>query len=119
MLSIFSLIIYLIGSVQSSWVLVDFYWHRDDYTQQYCHFIDQGITQCRASCYLDDLMDDQQNETSGTKIILIQKIQVVEIASEEYIDTTAHYLFYKQANRYIADYYQFDFHQLIFHPPKA
>lgn len=117
--SISLILIYFVGSFQSSWVLVDFYWNRDDYTQKYCQVLDQGITQCHASCYLEELLKEEHNDSSEAKIISTQKIKVVEISSNQDINFQTLIKFNNHLKEYLSDQYQFDILHFIFHPPKA
>jgi len=107
------------GLFQSSWILVDFYWNRDDYTQRYCQFLDEGITQCRASCYLDDLLEQRQNETSDTNILSTQKVKIIEFANADEINIHILSNIHDRLNGHKSDQYHYDYHQFIFHPPKA
>lgn len=118
-LSIFFVGIYLLGSMQSSWVLLDFYWNRDDYTQNYCINLDAGITQCRASCYLDKLLEEERENEGSAQIALVKKLESVEfpqswIKAEAEIEVpqNTHAAFYR-------NFYHFDFTDIIFHPPKS
>lgn len=113
------LAVYLIGTVQSSWILVDFYWNRDDYTLKYCQFLDQGITQCRASCYLGELLDEMQDEEPPTKITLTEKVTLAQLACKENITLTPNDYFQQHVERHNSDNYRCDFRRFIFHPPKA
>lgn len=119
LVSISLLLIYLAGSIQSSWILIDFYWNRDDYTQKYCLYIDEGITQCRASCYLENLLEDRHNYKSEAKLISSQQYKMSELISYEKIDFIQlnnpenHQSFYNSGQ------YQFDFLHFVFHPPKV
>lgn len=119
LISISLLTIYLFGTLQSSWVLIDFYWNRDDYTQKYCLFLDEGITQCGASCYLDKLLAEKEKEGSDAQIISNQKIKIVELSSSNEQDFSFLSTIQIQQQAYLAGQYHFDFHQLIFHPPKV
>jgi hypothetical protein len=78
LLSIFFVGVYLLGSMQTYRVLIDFYWNRDDYTQNYCVNLDAGITQCRASCYLDKLLEEEKENEGSTQIALTKKLKSVE-----------------------------------------
>jgi peptide methionine sulfoxide reductase MsrA len=109
----------VIGSFQSSWVLIDFYWNRDDYTQRYCQFLDQGITQCRASCYLENQLETQQQDHSDAKIVSSQKVNVVELSSSEEYEFEDILKIEIQLKGYLSCQNHFDFHLFIFHPPKA
>ena len=117
--SISFILIYLLGSLQSSWVLIDFYWNREDYTQKYCQFIDEGITQCRASCYLNNLLEEKQNETAKAKIVSSQKVKIVEIVIDEEYTISDLSTGLQSPIGYCPSQYHFDFHALIFHPPKV
>ena len=61
---------------------MDFYWNQNDYTEKYCQVLDKGITQCRASCYLDNLLEKKHKEPSEALINSQQKVKVVEITTE-------------------------------------
>ena len=117
--SISFILIYLLGSLQSSWVLIDFYWNREDYTQKYCQFLDVGITQCRASCYLDDLLEEKNKEPAKAHVNPHQKVKVTEIINDDRIS------FYSYAGdqnliyAYPSGQYHFEFYDPIFHPPKV
>ena len=117
--SISLLLIYLVGSIQSSWVLIDFYWNRDDYTQKYCLYLDEGITQCRASCYLENLLKDQHKDKSEAKLISSQQYKMTELISYEKIDFSNLNKLEKHRFFYDSGPYQFDFHHFVFHPPKG
>ncbi|NJN24854.1 MAG: hypothetical protein HC819_02130 [Cyclobacteriaceae bacterium] len=62
--SISLLFVFLTGSIRPAWVFIDFHANRDDYTSQYCIMLDQGITQCRASCYLTNQLKVGQEENA-------------------------------------------------------
>ena len=117
--SISLILIYLIGTFQSSWILVDFYWNRDDYTQKYCQFLDEGVTQCRASCYLDDLLEQQQNKTSSEKITASQEIKISQIANDNFTTLNDVFDFRKKASGDIPERYHFDYLPFIFRPPQT
>ncbi len=117
--SISFIIIYLVGVLQPSWILIDFYRNRDDYTQKYCINLDKGITQCRASCYLENLLEDQQNEKSDAKFISSQPYKMIELIGREKTDFSIFSDNEKYRSHYISDQYQFDFFHFIFHPPKG
>jgi hypothetical protein len=119
LISISLILIYLAGTLQSTWVLVDFYWNRDDYTQKHCQFIDLGITQCRASCYLDNLLKEKEDKDSDAKIISNQKVKLVEITDGEKINIDQLYSSKAVRSGFIAHQYRYDFLPFIFHPPKA
>ena len=117
--SISLLLIYLVGSIQSSWVIIDFYWNRDDYTQRYCRYLDEGITQCRASCYLENLIENQQENQLDANIITSRKIKIAEFIICSKIEFTTHFNIHKHHSNYIFDQYHFEYLQFIFHPPKV
>jgi len=119
LVSISLILIYLLGSFQSSWVLLDFYWYRDDYTQKYCQFLDEGITQCRASCYLHNLLEEQQNEDAEDKIVSTQKIKIIELIKENEFLIANSSPGFTPLSGYCASQYHFDFNAIIFHPPKG
>jgi len=100
-------------------VLVDFYWNRDDYTQKHCQFIDLGITQCRASCYLGSLLEEKEDEDSDAKIISNQKVKLIEITNGEKINIDQLYSSRAVRSGIVARLYFYDFLPFIFHPPKT
>ena len=109
----------MLGTFYSSWILVDFYWNRDDYTQKYCQLLDQGITQCRASCYLNDLLEEKHDETSNSKIASTHKVKIIEIGSDEELAISYSLSGLSPQMEYCPSQYHFDFYSVIFHPPKA
>ncbi|MCG8309965.1 MAG: hypothetical protein MI975_21395 [Cytophagales bacterium] len=117
--SISLILIYLVGTFQSSWVLVDFYWNREDYTQKYCQFLDEGITQCRASCYLDNLLEEQHNKTSSEKITASREIKISQIANDNLATLNDVFGFQKRASCDIPERYHFDYLPFIFRPPQT
>ena len=116
--SISLLFFYLAGTFHSSWTLVEFYWNRDDYTQKFCQLLDQGITQCRASCYLEDLLDDK-SDTSGNKILSNHKIKITELTN--FCDSYAIRVPFSMTGliEHNPSWYAPDYYPVIFHPPKA
>ena len=118
-ISISLLTFYLVGSLQSSWVLIDFYMHRDDYTQKYCRFLDEGITQCRASCYLNDLLEEQQKDAHNSAIVTAQQPKTLELFEQNPFSTAISFSIQKQKIYCKPGNYQFDFQNLVFHPPKV
>lgn len=119
LVSISLLLIYLAGSIQSSWILIDFYWNRDDYTQKYCLYLDEGITQCRASCYLENLLEDRQKDKSEAKLISSQQYKMSELISYEKIDFVYLNTLETLHSFYNSGQYQFDFFHFVFHTPKG
>ncbi len=117
--SISFIFIYLLGVLQPSWILIDFYWNRDDYTQKFCINIDEGITKCRASCYLDNLIEDQQHEKSEAKFISIQQSKMTELISWEIIDFSNFLYLEKHRSKYVSNQHHIDFFNFIFRPPKG
>ena len=117
--SIAFIFIYLAGSLQSSWVLIDFYMNRDDYTQKYCLYLDGEITQCRASCYLEKLQEKQQKGKTDSTIISSQQHKIIELISQEKISFKSFFKLVIISVFYDTGQYQFDFQKLIFHPPKV
>jgi hypothetical protein len=93
--------------------------NRDDYTQKYCLYIDEGITQCHASCYLETLLENQQQEESEAKLVASRKYKMTELISYENFDFSYLDKFEKQPSFYNSTQYQFDFSNYIFHPPKV
>lgn len=118
-LSISFVLIYLFGSLEPSWVLIDFYWNRNDFTQKYCVNLDKGITQCRASCYLESLLKEERNGDQDSHLAILKKGKSEEKRNDlgamlmdcTEPDETRFSLFY--------DNYLFDFSNFVFHPPKA
>jgi len=117
-MSISLLITYLTGSLPSSWTLIDFYLNRDDYTQKYCRFLDEGITQCRASCYLENLLEEQQSKEPDAKILSIEKYKITELTSQEILELQLISNPGENATPYLSNHYQIDFLYVVFHPPK-
>jgi hypothetical protein len=92
--------------------------HRDDYTQKYCVFLDQGISQCRASCYLEKLLDDKkQNREENLRSSEREKDQ--EKISEEDSGPIKVFTELSANSFHYANTYQFDVFQFVFHPPKG
>ncbi len=117
--SISFLLIYLAGSLQPSWILIDFYWNQDDYTQKYCLYIDEGISQCRASCYLEKMLEGHQKDESEAKLISDQQYKMLEFLSYEKMDFLSINTVKNLQPSYIIDPYQYDFPHFVFHPPKV
>jgi len=118
LLSIFFVGIYLVGSMQTTWVLTDFYWNRDDYTQKYCINLDAGITQCRASCYLERALNEADKNGSNAELVKTEKIRITEYKVDQLLNPKhtkslkqVLYLFYENT-------YKFEFSEFVFHPPK-
>jgi len=109
----------MIGIVQTSMVLVDFYWNRDDYTQKYCTALDQGITQCKASCYLYEMLEDSQDEASIAQISHVEKINLAQLTFDESISLSLNEMLEQTIEEYKSDNYYYDFHRFVFHPPKV
>jgi hypothetical protein len=85
-LSIALLLTYLSGLIQPNLTLIDFYLHRDDYTQRFCERLDEGITTCRASCYLDKLIAEAQKTQNPNKLVVVEKGKSPELISQIFID---------------------------------
>ena len=117
--SIFFLVIYLAGFLQPSWTLVDFYMNRDDFTQKFCVNLDKGISQCRASCYLEKLLDEEQSNNGGVYLSMVEKFKIIEYSNHQRltvkpdVEQVSDKAIIKPAK------YLFDFSRAIFHPPKA
>jgi len=101
------------------WTIVDFYWNRDYYTQTYCVNLEAGITQCRASCYLQNLLEKEEQQDTKFHLTPVKKIE-----SSECTNNIAGSLDYEkqpeQSNSII--YYQIyhsDYADGVFHPPKG
>ena len=93
--------------------------NRDIYTQKYCQFLDEGITQCRASCYLDDLLKENQSDEPVAKIGSSSQQKMSELISQEIVIFFNETKLDKHQSFFDSDPYQFDFLQFIFHPPKV
>lgn len=93
--------------------------NRDDYTQKYCRLLDQGITQCRASCYLDDLLAEQQSGQEEAQIIISQQQKFYELISPEKTSLDHTFETKKNTSFFYTHLYEFDAQQFVFHPPKA
>ncbi len=85
-LSIALLLTYLSGLIQPNLTLIDFYLHRDDYTQRFCERLDEGITTCRASCYLDKLIAEAQKTQNPNKLVVVEKGKLPELICQNSID---------------------------------
>ncbi len=85
----------------------------------YCQYIDEGITQCRASCYLENLLEDQQKGKSNAKLISSQQYKMIELISFEKIDFIHLNTLEKYQSIYNFGQYQFNFLHFVFHPPKV
>ena len=93
--------------------------NRDDYTQKYCLYLDEGITHCRASCYLENLLENQQKNKTDATIISSQQREITELISQEKIPFESFFILGKTSGFFDTGQYQFDFQKLIFHPPKV
>lgn len=111
--------IYLSGSFQSSWTLIDFYWKRDYYTQNYCVNLDAEITQCRASCYLEKKLTSENEDSSNPEIALVKNSKFVELPVQELLDQSIIKMDTSDLLNYHLDNYKFEFSYKIFHPPKS
>ena len=111
------LIIYLASAFQSSWTLIDFYMNRDDFTNKYCEFLDQGITQCRASCYLEKIMSHEENGESKSQILPSYKTKVVEIICGEVTNLIPVYVGKETYQQYYSKPYTEEFRSTVFRPP--
>ena len=119
LVSISLIMIYLIGTLQTSMILIDFYWNRDDYTKRYCEFLDQGITQCGASCYLDDLLKTKESKESEAKFVAPRNLKVLEYTLNDELTIKRSFFFTSGSNGYHVNNYRFDHCYPIFHPPKT
>ena len=117
--SISFLIIYLIGVIQPSWILIDFYTHRDEYTLKYCRFLDEGITQCRASCYLQSQLDSQQKENTESKFIASQQQKKHELNKQEKTSLYDDFDTVEKTTFFYSTWHQYNVIHIIFHPPKV
>ena len=113
------MLIYLFGSWPSTWILIDFYSHRDAYTQKYCRYFDEGITQCRASCYLEQLLEKEQNDQPEAYFVSSQPFKMTEQVKNENFIFGHLYNPAKQQHPYQCILYQSGYAKYIFHPPKA
>ncbi len=86
LLSIALLLTYLAGLIQPNLTLIDFYLHRDDYTQRFCVNLDEGITICRASCYLDKLIAEAQKAENPNKLVVVEKGKSPELICQNSIE---------------------------------
>ena len=116
--SISFLFIYLVGTFHSSWTLIDFYWHRDDYTQKYCRFLDEGITRCRASCYLEYRLKEEQQNTNEAKISSEEPYKITELSNRDIPNLNLLKKTIRHSVTYVADYYRLELPHFVFHPPK-
>jgi len=98
--------------------LIDFYLNRDDYTQKYCQLLDEGITTCRASCHLANLLEEQQNKKSDTKIISVEKVKLTEMTNQELSDLNIWHTFENENIEIQPNTYHFEYLHIVFHPPK-
>ncbi len=119
LISISLLLIYLGGAFHTSWTIVDFYWNRDYYTQNYCINLDAGITQCRASCYLQNLLEEKQQTDTEYHLKMVKKIETSELTNNS--GGFLHYDEPSEKSNSIIYYhtYHFDYTDGVFHPPKA
>jgi hypothetical protein len=111
--------IYLVGFLQSYWVLIDFHLKRDFYTQQYCIKLDAGITQCRASCYLEKKLESKRQTDNDAQIVIVKNNKYLELPFEEKLNSAINSLEQSPKNGYYQNSYHFQFNHLIFHPPKG
>ena len=112
-------IIYMTGMLQTSRDLTNLYWDNHDFNQEFLHFLDQQISQCHASDYVDEVLQQRDDKGSNAKIFITQKVKLVELVSTEKISLEANAHFITQDKSCISDPYQYDYHKLIFHPPKG
>jgi hypothetical protein len=118
-LSIVFLSIYLGGSLQPSWTLIDFYWNRDDFTQKYCVNLDMGITQCRASCYLEKLMEEDRKNDYGVFVSMVKKFKTTEFNNQQLITIKPNERHGIGETTADPAFYFFDLAKAVFHPPKS
>jgi hypothetical protein len=118
LLSIFFVGIYLVGSMQTTWVLTDFYWNRDDYTQKYCINLDAGITQCRASCYLERALNEADKNGSNAELVKTEKIRITEFKVDQLLNFEHGEFLERLHFSLYGNTYKFEFAEFIFHPPK-
>lgn len=116
--SIFFIVIYLLGVFQTSWTLIDFYWKRDYYTQNFCVNLDAGITQCRASCFLEKKLASERDDSSNPEIALVKTSKSVELSFQEMYSNLADQKD-KSETGFLEDSYNFEYSYKIFHPPKS
>jgi hypothetical protein len=118
-LSILFLTIYLAGSLQPSWTLIDFYWNRDDFTQKYCINLDKGITQCRASCYLEKLLEEERKNDYGVFVSMVKKLKTTEFDDQQQIAIKPNDRNAPEQTATDPAFSHFDFTKAVFHPPKS
>jgi len=118
-LSVFFFGIYLMSSMQSSWVLIDFYLKRDYYTQKHCINLDAGITQCRAICYLEKKLESKRQAEADAQIVIVKNYKYIELPFKELLVSFINISKESPKNGYYRNSYHFQFNHLIFHPPKS
>jgi hypothetical protein len=116
-LSIIFVVTYVASAVQPHLTLIDFYLKRDFYTQNYCINLDAGITQCRASCYLQSLLEEEQNDNDA-EIVVLKKLKSAEnLTQNEDRDFKSDSIPIVHNTNYDHNY-RLDLATSIFHPPK-
>jgi hypothetical protein len=118
-LSVLFLSIYLVGFLQPSWTLIDFYWNRDDFTQKYCVNLDKGITQCRASCYLEKLLEEDKKNDYGVFVSMVKNLKTTEYNNQQRIAVKPNDMHVSEQTAIYPAFYSFDFTRTVFHPPKS
>ena len=113
------LLAYLAASLYQSWIMVDFYWHRDDYTQQYCKFLDEGMTMCRASCYLSEQLQPTQEGEREATIKALPKIKTAQIEHKASVKMAYPTTSLREFSIRIEDFYQYEEVFEFFRPPKG
>ncbi len=115
--SISLLVIYLAGTIQPSWFLIDFYMNREEMTRKFCVNLDKGITMCRASCYLENVKKERTKE-SDKKIVIPEKIKTVEVITQNQKQNLIPEAAITVVPLCYVRHYTFTYLASVFHPPK-
>jgi hypothetical protein len=115
----FFIFTYLIAVFHTSLILVDFYWNRADYTAQYCVNLDRGITTCRASCYLAERLEQEQEKKGTPQIALSKNQRTAEFSYQPEVFIPEMDDSETLAETIYQDNYFFDFTTFVFHPPRS
>jgi hypothetical protein len=118
LLSFGLLLTYISGLIQPNLTLIDFYLYRDDYTLRFCEKLDEGITTCRASCYLDKLIAESQKADNPHKLAVVEKVKSPELVchiptEKRILQTTA------TGSETVRELRSQGGIACIFHPPKS
>jgi hypothetical protein len=78
-----------------------------------------GITQCRASCYLEKLLEEDQKNDYGVFVSMVKKFKTTEFNNQQRIAIKQKES--RRAEKTATDpvFYYFDFAKAVFHPPKS